>query len=462
MKSNSYTSLIFLFIFLIFTSCNEQAKKEKAASTGIVTLEKKEIDPKLQWFTEAKLGIFIHWGIYAVDGTSESWAFFNNEVSYEEYMSQKDGFTASKYDPQAWAKLFKQAGAKYAVLTSKHHDGIALWDTELSELNVVDQTTAGRDLLTPYAEALRAEGMKVGLYFSHLDWSHPDYASVIPEKMEGKENRNPFAYPAPGEEDPEAWKRFLEFHRGQIGEIMDLFAPDLYWFDGDWERSDEQWKMEEVREMILSRQPDAILNARMRGHGDYETPEQGVPINPPDGPWELCMTINDNWGFRHSDTNWKSPRQVIQIFAECIGTGGNLLLDIGPREDGTIPDEQVKVLTELGKWIEKHKEAVYPTERGLPFGHFYGPSTLTKQKDIIYLYVLDKPKEYVTLKGVRNKVKRIRVVGSDEELESQRFGGAAWQNIPGILYIDVPENVIDNYITVLALELEGPLDLYHN
>jgi alpha-L-fucosidase len=220
--------------------------------------------------------------------------------------------------------------------------------------------------------------------------------------------------------------------------------------------------MEEVREMILSEQPDAILNARMRGHGDYETPEQGVPINPPDGPWELCMTINDNWGFRHSDTNWKSPRQVIQTFAECIGTGGNLLLDIGPREDGTIPEEQVEVLTELGKWISKHEEAVYPTERGLPFGHFYGPTTLNKEKDVIYLYILDKPKEYVTLKGVRNDIKSIRVVGSDETVDYKRFGGAVWQNIPGILYINVPEKAIDEYITVLAVELEGPLDLYHN
>ncbi|MCF8224343.1 MAG: alpha-L-fucosidase [Bacteroidales bacterium] len=448
--------------FVLSWGCDSQAKKEKLASTDVVVNEVKKIPPKMDWFREAKLGIFIHWGIYAVDGTAESWAFFNNEVPYDEYMSQAKGFTASKYDAEAWAELFKKAGAKYAVLTSKHHDGVALWDTKLSDLNVVDKTPAGRDLLTPYAEALREEGLKVGLYFSHLDWSHPDYASVIQPGMEDNENRNLFAYPAKGKEDPEAWERFLEFHRGQIREIMDLFHPDLYWFDGDWERTDEQWRMKEVREMILSEYPDAILNARMKGHGDYETPEQGVPINPPDGVWELCMTINDSWGFRYSDTNFKSPRQVMQTFAECIGTGGNLLLDIGPREDGTIPLEQVEVLTELGKWIDKHEEAVYPTEKGLPYGHFYGPTTLNKTKDVIYLYILGQPKAYVTLKGVRNNINNIRVVGSNRELDFKRFGGAEWQNIPGILYINVPENVIDKYITVLAVELDGKLDLYHN
>ncbi|MDA3823730.1 MAG: alpha-L-fucosidase, partial [Bacteroidales bacterium] len=413
-------------------------------------------------FQEAKLGIFIHWGVYAVDGTAESWAFFRGDVTYDEYMSQCEGFTASKYDPEAWAKLFKAAGAKYSVLTSKHHDGVALWDTKLSDLNVVDKTPAGRDLITPYTEALRKEGLKVGLYFSHLDWSHPDYASVIPEEWSEKEDRNPYSYPKKGEEDTLAWNRFIEFHRGQISEIMDQFNPDLYWFDGDWERNEEQWDMEGLREMILSEHPDAILNSRMGKYGDYATPEQGVPINPVDGPWELCMTINDNWGFRHSDLNFKSSRQIIQTFAECLGTGGNLLLDIGPKEDGTIPDEEVQVLKDLGKWIKKHEEAVYPTERGLPFGHFYGPTSMNKTKDIIYLYLLDAPKEYVTLKGIRNNIKQIRIVGTDEVLTSKKYGGAVWQNIPGILYIDVPEKAIDEYITVIAVELEGELDLYHN
>jgi alpha-L-fucosidase len=462
MKRHFISLLLALMLVLAINSCNEATKKEKSSSTDFIKIENIEIPAKMQWFQDAKLGIFIHWGIYAVDGTAESWAFFRNDVTYDEYMSQADGFTASKYDPEAWAKLFKEAGAKYAVLTSKHHDGVALWDTKLSDLNVVDATPAGRDLLTPYTEALRKEGLKVGLYFSHLDWSHPDYASIVSPGMKNNEDRNPYAYPVIGEESPETWERFLTFHRGQITEIMNLFNPDLYWFDGDWERSAEQWKMKELREYILSAHPDAILNSRMAGHGDYATPEQGVPINPVDGPWELCMTINDNWGFRQSDTNFKSSRQIIQTFTECLATGGNLLLDIGPKEDGTIPEEQVTVLKDLGAWIKKHDEAVYLTQKGLPFGHFYGPTTMNKTKDVIYLYLLDTPKEYVTLKGIRNKIKSVKVVGSGTELTSKKFGGAVWQNIPGILYIDVPGDLVDEYITVIAVELEGKLDLYHN
>jgi len=192
------------------------------------------------------------------------------------------------------------------------------------------------------------------------------------------------------------------------------------------------------------------------------TSDESWRIEPVDGPWELCMTINDSWGFRHSDTNYKSSRQIIQVFAECIGMGGNLLLDVGPREDGTIPEEQVKILKDLGAWISVHQEAVYQTRRGLPFGHFYGPTSLNRTGDVVYLYVLDVPKEYVAVKGIRNQINRIRVVGSDIELSSKSFGGASWANIPGILYIDVPENVLDEFITVIALELEGELDLYHD
>ena len=223
---------------------------EKADQAIDQSQEKKEIPEKMQWFSDAKLGIFIHWGIYAVEGTSESWAFFNKDVTYDEYMKQAEGFTASKYDPEAWARLFKEAGANYSVLTSKHHDGVALWDTKMSDLNVVKKTPAGRDLLTPYVEALRKEGLKVGLYFSHLDWSHPDYASVVPPNFPEDQQRNPFAHPEKGKEDPEAWERFLVFHRGQISEIMELFHPDLYWFDGDWERTGDQWKMKELRKFI--------------------------------------------------------------------------------------------------------------------------------------------------------------------------------------------------------------------
>jgi len=414
---------------------------------------------KMQWFEDAKLGIFIHYGIYAVKGIGESWSFFNGEITYEEYMKQAEKFTASRYNPREWAALFKEAGARYAVLTTKHHDGFALWDTKLSNLSAVKMSPAKRDLVAPFCEALRAEGLKVGLYFSHLDWSHPDYASLA--HPEGRKDINRYSYAMPGKENKEAWERFLAFHRGQITELQTLFKPDLLWFDGDWERSAEQWRMKELREMILKNQPQVIINARMQGYGDYATPEQGIPVVPPKGPWELCMTMNDSWGYQGRDNNYKSLAYIIQVFTECISMGGNLLLDIGPKEDGTIDGPQVAILKGLGQWTKKHQEAIWGTTAGLPPGHFYGPTTLSKDKKTLYLFYFGIPNAELVLKGIRNPVKVIRVVGSNTVLSWKRNGGAAWSRIPGNILLTLPVQETDNYCTVMAVELEGTLDLYH-
>lgn len=417
-------------------------------------------DPaKMQWFKDAKLGIFIHYGIYAVNGISESWSFYNGEISYDDYMKQLDGFTASKYDPQAWAALFKEAGARYAVLTSKHHDGVALWDTKQGDLSVVKKTPAGRDLLSPYAAALREEGLKVGLYFSHLDWSHPDYATVHNGER-ASNNTNPFDYPQGDQVDLARWESFLAFHRAQLKELDELIHPDLWWFDGDWSRQAGQWRMWEVRKMLLDSNPQAILNSRMSGYGDYATPEQGIPIHAPDGPWELCMTINDSWGYQVGDDNHKSVNYIIRTFADCIGMGGNLLLDVGPKEDGSITPEQTSILKQLGRWTHKHSEAIYETERGLPLGHFYGPSTLSKDGSTLYCFVLDIPKDQLVIKGIKNKVKQVRLLGGKEELAFERNGGAAWHGIPGVLMVDLKADQLDESVTVIAIDLEGPLDLY--
>ncbi len=414
------------------------------------------------WFNEAKLGIFVHFGLYSVNGIPESWSFFNGEISYDDYMAQCAGFTASNYDPVEWAKLFKEAGARYAVLTTKHHDGVALWDTDVSDLNVVKKTPAGRDLIAPYADAMRAEGIKVGLYFSHLDWSHPDYPTVLhpPPYTPAPENRNPFADPM-GEESPERWANFIRFHRAQLKELCERFHPDLFWFDGNWGRSAEQWGMEELREQLHAWSSGVVLNARMNGYGDYQTPEQGIPITSPEGPWEFSMTVNDSWGYQVQDNNHKSVRQIVQIFCDCIGMGGTLLLDIGPLADGTITPPQAERLRGLGAWIRKHEEAVYPTTAGLPFGHFYGPSTLSKDRKTLYLYLSDIPRGEIMVKGLYNKVKRARVVGTDYELTSHVMGGAAWVNIPGITYIKVPGNVLDETMTVIALDFDEELKIYH-
>lgn len=405
---------------------------------------------KMQWFADAKLGIFIHWGIYAVNGIDESWSFHNRKISYADYMKQLKGFTASHYDPAQWAELISESAAKYAVITTKHHDGVALWGTSQKHYNTKDNTPAARDLLTPLYQELDKKGIKRGAYFSLIDWSHPDYPGFLKDSARYK-----------AADDTARWQRFVKFYRAQVEEVNKQFAPDLWWFDGDWEHSAKEWEAQKLRQQILSRKPGAIINGRLAGYGDYETPEQNFPVTRPAFDWwELCMTINSNWGYQPQDTAWKTPYEIITIFADAISNGGNLLLDIGPKEDGTIPQEEVHVLQELGKWNKKHAEAIFGTMAGIPQGHFYGPTTLSKDSSTVYLFLPGKVSGNIMLKGLVNPIRKIRVVGTSQTLTHKIVGKISWSSVPGLVYIPVPPNAQDTYMTVLALELDGPVKLY--
>ncbi len=412
-------------------------------------VDPKEIRDKMQWFGDAKLGIFIHAGIYAVNGIDESWSFHNKKISYADYMKQLNGFTLKKYDPAFWADLIQESGARYAVITTKHHDGVAMYDTKMNSLSIVKATPAKRDMIKPFFEELRKRTIKCGAYFSLIDWSDNNYPGFLTDS-----SRYEVA------NDYDRWNRFRQFFQGQIKEIGSMFNPDLWWFDGDWEHSAEEWESQKVRNIILFRNPKSIINGRLQGYGDYETPEQNFPVSRPGyNWWELCMTTNDNWGF-HNDNNWKTPYEVITIFVDAVSNGGNLLLDMGPRENGTIPDEQINVLKELGAWNKKHGEAIFNTIAGLPQGHFYGPTTLSKDSTTLYLFLHGKVSGPVMLKGLKNKIEEITVVGSGTKLQSKIVGKISWSPVPGIVYIDVPSAVADKYITVLKVKLEKPVSLY--
>jgi len=411
--------------------------------------QKNKVDPdnKMKWFQDAKLGIFIHWGIYAVNGIDESWSFFNEYLSHEDYLKQVDGFTAENYDPEQWAKTIKASGAKYAVITTKHHDGFALWDTKYGNLNVM-HSPAGRDLIGPFKKALDKQGLKAGLYYSLPDWSYVDYPNITRRK---KRYTN----------DTVRWQNFLSYYHGQLKELNSRYRPDLMWFDGDWEFSSEKWQAAQVKNFLLEENPNLIINSRLGGQGDYATPEQGVPIlRPKDKYWELCMTMNNSWGYQGNDNDYKTPNQIIRIFADCISMGGNLLLDIGPKADGTIPDQQLKILDELGRWTSKHKEAIYGTRSGLPPGHFHGPSTLSKDGQILYLFLTHKPEHPIVVKGLKNQINRIRIVGEGTKLSHKVVGKMYWSEVPGLLYIDIPEDKLDPQVSVIALQLKGNIELY--
>jgi len=433
----------------------------------------------MQWFKDAKLGIFLHWGIYSVNGIDESWSFYNEYLTYDEYMKQAQGFTAEKYDADSWAALIKESGAKYAVLTTKHHDGMALWDTRQGDMSVVKQTPADRDLVGPYCEALRSKGIKVGLYYSLLDWSNPNYPNFTKSQKRY-------------EDDSVCWNDFVKFNLSQIKEISTLFNPDLVWFDGDWEQSAEKWHAPEIRQMLLDNNPNVIINSRLQGYGDYATPEQGIPVvQPKDEYWELCMTMNDSWGYQPNDHNCKPVNLIIRIFADVISMGGNLLLDIGPKPDGTIAEEQVSALKALGRWTHKHAKAIYGTLPGIPKDCYYGASTMSADSTVIYLFLPSNPKsqapnpkqirnskssnhnttqspnhpttqspnQQILLKGVANSIATVYVLGNGTKLEQKTWLKPWWSGNPGLVSIEIPSSAMDEEMTVVAIQLEGKLAL---
>lgn len=442
-NKNSYTKhmnrrflfLTALLLLAVFPVMGQEPQKEDSAS----------YEKRMEWFGNAKLGIFIHWGIYAVRGVSESWSFYNEYLPYDEYMSQAKGFTAKNYNPKAWVDLIKESGAQYTVITTKHHDGMALWDTKAGELSMKKCTPAKRDLITPFAKEVRSHGLKLGLYYSLLDWSNENY----PNKTKNQKRYT---------NDPQRWDKFVKFNMAQLSELSNEFNPDLFWFDGDWEQTAEAWHSSDIIKLLRKKNPNVIVNSRIQGYGDYATPEQGIPVTRPSAEyWELCQTINDSWGYQPTDQNFKSPYQVLRTFCDCLSNGGNLLLDIGPREDGTIPQEEVDVLKELGRWTHKHAEAIYGTRAGIPAYCFQGYNALNKDGDILYLYIPYRPNGCVEVKGLLNRVNRVWVVGNGTMLNYKIYNKAYWSSTPGNLYIDVPDSVLDPQITVLAVLLDGPV-----
>ena len=410
-----------------------------------------EKSQRMEWFSRAKLGIFIHGGIYSKGDMSESWPIFNGYVSVDDYMKQAADFTADKYDPTLWAQLIRQSGARYTVITTKHHDGFALWDTKAGEVSAVKSSPAGRDLIAPFAEQVRKQGLRLGFYYSLIDWPREDYPNILRDGAARYDI----------EKEPQRWQHFLDFNTAQLREINTAWHPDLIWFDGDWEFSAEQWRAADIVADLRRTNPDVVINSRIQGHGDYDTPELGVPVVRPQSQWwETCMTMNDSWGYQKRDNDYKSPQVLLRMLVDCISLGGNLLLDISPRADGSIPDEQVAILREFGRWTSKHAEAVYDTRAGLPAGHVQAYTSLNMAGDVIYVYLSYRPTGEIELKGLKNKIRRIRVVGTDSEAAWVRYNDISWSEVPGVYYITVPEDALDERITVLAVELESPAALY--
>jgi alpha-L-fucosidase len=397
---------------------------------------------KLDWFEAARFGLFLHWGAYSVRGLEASWPLVWGDISYAEYEAMADRFKPARYDAAEWAALAKAAGVRYAVLTTKHHDGFAMWDTQLSDYSAAKRA-AGRDLIRPYVEAFRAGGIRVGFYFSLPDWHHPDYPVAISDptpRHQRPMQALPPGAPASIAAAPERWGRYLSFMHGQVRELCTRFGKiDLLWFDGQWEHTAAEWRSAELVAMVRGLQPNIVINNRLALDdatlGDYDTPEQVVPVTRPARVWETCITINETWSYNPKDRAFKPVAELLATLAEVVSKGGNLLLDAGPTPEGEIPPEFASRLRVMGQWLAENGESIYGTGPGLPAGAYSGLSTGMAQA--VYLHLLGYPAGgVIRVRGLDRAVKNISLLGTGEVLVYDQHGGVLEQ---GLLRISLPE-----------------------
>jgi alpha-L-fucosidase len=407
------------------------------------------------WFESARFGMFVHWGPYSARGWEPSWplvggsaAFpFGQDIPADDYRRCFDEFAPPVGAPEAWAARARQAGMRYAVLTTKHHDGYTLFPTEHSPVGV-HRTLPGRDLVREFVDAFRAEGLRVGLYFSLSDWSHPDYPAFADELRP-----YPFlAYPRP---EPERWARFVADQRAQLRQLLyDYGTIDVLWFDGGWERSAVEWGTADLRDLIFGLQPEIRCNDRLPGLAGYTTPEQVLPAVAPEGPWETCLTMNRSWGNVAADPLRKPVSELVTMLTEVASAGGNLLLNVSPDGDGAVPAWQLERLDVLGAWVGDHGRAVFDTQAGLDAWQFHGPTTRTD--DALYLFCPYRPVDAVVVRGVPTRqVRSIGVVGRDRVLAYRERVSAVdevFNSDPvGDLVIEVPPEACDPLCTVIEI-----------
>ena len=388
-----------------------------------------ERSARTKWFTEARFGMFIHWGLYSVPARGE-WVRSQERMTEAEYRRYFDEFGAEEYRPREWAALAKKAGMKYAVLTAKHHDGFCLWDTKLTGFSSVN-TPAKRDLVKEYLEAFREAGIRVGLYFSLIDWQHPDFPHY------GDENHPQRDDPAQGNENRD-FNRYLEFMHGQIRELLTCYGKlDIMWFDFSYgEMRGEKWKAGEIMRMVRSLQPHLIIDNRLEGSGespgtiltanpsafagDFACPEQMIP---PAGirnelgesvPWEACITLNNHWGYCAADRHWKSAAMVLRMLVECVSKNGNLLLNVGPDAKGRIPRASVEILEEAGRWMADNGESIY----GCGAAGFDKPEwgRFTRKGGKLYAHIFESQAGALCLPGMAGKIEKARLLSDKSEL----------------------------------------------
>lgn len=425
---------------------------------------------RVKWFTHDRFGMFIHWGLYAIPARGE-WIRSVERISVEDYQQYFEEFNPVDFDPKAWARACKDAGMKYAVLTAKHHDGFCLFDSALTDYKATN-TPCGRDLVREYLDAFRAEGIKVGLYYSIIDWRHPDYPHYGDRQHPMRDNE---AY-----KDQEASRNFdnyLAYMHGQVKELCTNYGKiDLLWFDFSYDdMTGEKWRATDLVRMIRSYQPDVLIDNRLEVSGsgfgslltgnpteysgDFVSPEQIIPpegirdVNGKPVVWEACITMNNNWGYCSTDKNFKSAEMMIKKLVECVGKGGNLLLNVGPDAKGNIPDESLEILSGIGAWMKRNSKSIY----GCGLANLPKPDygRITRNGNLVYYHVTEPLVGFVPLTGIRpDQIKKVRLLRDGSEMLVDT--GWITQNYPDIAFVSFGQNpnLPDPVDTVIEVELK--------
>ncbi|MGE0881972.1 MAG: alpha-L-fucosidase [Blastocatellales bacterium] len=397
------------------------------------------------WFQDARFGLFIHWGVYSVLGKGE-WVMNNDKMPSSEYDKLPAQFNPTEFDPAEWVAMAKNAGMKYITITSRHHDGFAMFDSKISDWNIVQRTPYKKDVLKMLADECHKQGIKLFFYYSQLDWRHTDY---FPRGRTGR---------TAGRPENGEWYRYIDYMDGQLKELLTNYGPiGGIWFDGMWDKPEADWRLQQTYKLIHDLQPAALVGsnhhkAPIPGE-DFQMFEKDLPGANTAGfntteigalPLETCETINGAWGYNASDKRFKSTKDLIHYLVRAAGYNANFLLNVGPMPNGKIQPEFVQRLNEIGEWMKKYGESIYGTRGGPVTPRPWGVTT--QKRNTVYVHILNWQDAVLAIPNLGRKIKSARLLkdGSTIEfLEHDKYG----------LLIRVPISAQDDVDTILTLEL---------
>lgn len=405
-----------------------------------------------QWFQDAKFGMFVHWGVYSIlggggDAGIAEWIMHNKKIPIKQYEKLPSFFNPIDFDAAAWVRMVKDAGMKYITITSKHHDGFAMYDSKISDYNIVDKTPYGKDVIKMLAEECRKQNVKLFFYHSQLDWHHPDY---YPRGRTGQGFT--------GREESGNWNAYLEYMNAQLTELLTEYGPiGGIWFDGMWDKKDADWQQGKTYQLIHNLQPGTLIgsNHHVKPYPgeDFQMFEQDLPGENTTGwqgshvselPLEMCLTINGSWGFNLMDQNHKSPEQLVHMLVKAAGRNANLLLNVGPMPNGEIQPEHKASLKVMGDWMDGNGETIYGTRKGIVAPEDWGVSTQKGKK--LYLHILDWDKDVLLVQPFKQKVQSV-VFFKDKSKVSYRLDNYG-------LLLEIPKSKKDEVDTIVEITLK--------